>query len=55
MKKTRKDSQLKVWSERYINFAYAREPGDQDAEVIQIQATGQFGVYLVEVVEKGDK
>ena len=49
MIKIREDSKLEVWSERYVNYPLAREEGDFDADIIQIEPAHQGG-YMVEVV-----
>ena len=55
MKQTREDSRIEVWSTHYINWIEDRYPEDQDAQIIQIEPTGCYDEYIVEVVKKEDE
>lgn len=51
MIKTRDDSTIEVWGERYITFRENRQPADQNKIVIQIEH-GAGTNYIVEVIDK---
>lgn len=52
MKKTRKNSSIKVWPPHYINYPETRRTEDQNAVIVQIEPGKVSGDYIVEVVHK---
>lgn len=52
MKKTRKNSRIKVWPIHFINYPETRKPEDQNAVILQIEPGKFSGEYIVEVVDK---
>ena len=52
MKKTRKNSRIKVWHRFYIDNPDVRRPEDQNAVIVQIEPGKDANDYIVEVVDK---